>query len=138
MNNINLHNMNKKNILVGIIIVLVAATSYAFGSSQKTNKGDASLSQTNGRQRGMNMNRGMGGDTFVNGEILSHDDTSVTVKVKDNGSKIVFISASSTKITKTIQGSISDLSEGERVMINGVSNSDGSVTANSIQLRKDN
>jgi hypothetical protein len=125
-----------KNILIGIVIVVVAVASYSLGASRSV-KSDTTSAQNPGRQRGIGMNRG-GGDAFVNGDVLSHDDMSVTIKLKDGGSKIVFISASSTKIMKTTQGSLVDLSEGSKVTINGTTNTDGSVTANSIQLRKDN
>ncbi len=126
-----------KNILFGIIIVIAVVSSYSVGVYRAT-KTDTSSSQNAGRQRGgMGMNRG-GGDSFVTGEVLSHDDTSVTVKLKDGGSKIVFVSASSTRVMKTTSGSLADLTEGSKVTINGVSNSDGSVNAHSIQLRKDN
>lgn len=74
-----------------------------------------------------------GGAGVVMGEVLSKDATSITVKIPDGGSKIVFYS-SSTEFMKTGVVSIDDVEVGKSVFINGPANSDGSVTAQSVQL----
>jgi phosphoserine phosphatase len=129
--------MNKKNIGIVILVIVVGVLSYWAGTSKAPvdTRGDNTFSQ-NGNRRGMA--NGRTGDSFVNGEVLSHDDTSVTIKLKESGSKIVFVSASSTRVTKTIEGTLTDLVVGSKVMVSGNTNTDGSITANSIQLRKDN
>jgi hypothetical protein len=71
---------------------------------------------------------------MLNGEILNMDDKSITVKLSDSGSKIVFYS-DSTKIVKSTDASVSELTQGTNVIINGSTNSDGSVTATNIQIR---
>src|SRR3989344_4706204 len=76
---------------------------------------------------------GLVGAGFVNGEIISQDDKSITVKMRDGGSRIIFYSDSKS-IGKTIEGTASDLEVGKQITANGTANSDGSVAAQSIQI----
>ncbi len=69
----------------------------------------------------------------VSGEIISSDDTSITVKLADGSSKIVMFSEK-TEINKADTAQKSDLKVGTKVAVFGQDNSDGSVTAQSIQL----
>jgi hypothetical protein len=85
-----------------------------------------------GAPNGSGTGRFAGGNA-VTGTILSADASSITVKTADGSTKIVLVS-SSTTVSKTQEGSISDLTVGQNVIATGTSNSDGTVTASRIQV----
>jgi hypothetical protein len=75
--------------------------------------------------------RGAGGANV--GEIVSMDANSVTIKLQDGSSKIINLS-SSTTYSKTDTASKTDLKTGDRIAAFGTPNSDGSITAQNIQV----
>lgn len=88
-----------------------------------------------GQRMGNGANNGSG--DFTTGDIISKDDKSIIVKARDGGSKIIFFS-DSTNIGKTDGVSSSDLSVGQQVTVIGESSPEGSITAQSIQIRPAN
>ena len=69
----------------------------------------------------------------VVGQIISSDSSSITIKMQDGSSKIVILSGS-TNITESTSAAKESLKTGQNVMVIGQTNSDGSVTAQNIQL----
>jgi hypothetical protein len=84
--------------------------------------------RTGNQNVGSMMNRG-----GVSGSVISIDNNSMTVKLVDGSTKIVLLSGS-TIYSKTATTSASDLKSGLEVAVFGTSNSDGSVTATSVQI----
>lgn len=126
-----------KNILITIFITLTVSASLGFflGTKYQQSKTPeffrnmpSDFRQTRGqfppRADRENINT-------VRGEIIGRDDTTVTVKLPDDSSKIIILT-DSTKINKSETGSAEDLSEGAQVTISGQANSDGSLTAQNI------
>lgn len=129
--------MNKTLVNVIAVAVIVGGASFYGGIKYDQQKEMASAGQGNfSRGTGMGGGRrgsGMGGDG-ANGEIIAKDDKSVTIKLRDGGSKIIFVS-DATQVTKSASGSLVDIVVGGTIMTFGASNPDGSMTAKSIQIR---
>ena len=78
---------------------------------------------------------GARGGGFVTGSILSKDAQSLTVQLANGNSEVVFYS-SSTSVIKPMPASVGDLAVGTNVIVGGAQNPDGSVTAQTIQVRQ--
>lgn len=129
---------NNKKIL--IITVVLFAIACAFGSgffvgknlaqNARKNIGQFANIRTNGQGQ---QRQSRGGFRPVSGEIISADDKSISVKLQDSSSKIILFS-DKTQINKAEMATKKDLKKGEKVMIVGQENPDGSISATNIQL----
>jgi hypothetical protein len=131
-------NYMKNNMVITILFVIIFAAIGFFGGMKYQESKQPSFSRQFGNgQQGTRMGAGQGGARTglrqTVGDIISQDDKSITVKLQDGSSKIVFLSDKTT-INKTSEGSKSDLKVGDRVGVFGTENSDGSVTAQNVQL----
>ncbi|MEI6042426.1 MAG: hypothetical protein WCQ00_02560 [bacterium] len=134
----------KKNQIIIAVIVLVLVAGISFYAGTKVNSNPSSSRQMGqfgqdangigGPGNNIRTNRGgmMGG--AVSGEVLSKDATSITVKLRDGGSKIIFIT-SGTAVQKTSAGTIEDVVVGSQISATGQANADGSINATSINQR---
>lgn len=133
--------MNSNNNLIMIIILVIIVGGVGFFGGMKYQQ---SVSLQNNRQgfygqgRGRTMMGGRGGSGLsagrqVIGTILSQDNNSITVKLNDGSTKIVILN-DSTNINKASKASKTDLTVGSQIAVFGAANSDGSVTAQNIQL----
>jgi len=138
----------KNNIIIFAIIALVigAAGGFFAGMKYQQNQrrnlsaqfGNGQFGGQLGGSNGANRFQGNGnaarnGFRPVQGEIISSDDSSITVKLPDGSSRIVLLT-DKTSINKAESGSKTDLKTGETVAVFGTQNSDGSVTAQNVQL----
>ncbi len=127
--------MNKTvKIIVGLIVV--ATLFYGgvlYGKKHPASSQAMAVRTGQFGSQGIRGGRGLqAGGGVVFGDVLSRDAQSITVKTRDGGSKLVFI-ATSTSFSKVVKSSVSDVYVGMRVSVSGTANTDGSVTANSIQ-----
>ncbi len=119
--------------IVGAVVIIGAS----FFGGVKYGQGNASGAQGSGTANargGFARGGGARGAGFTTGDVISKDDKSITVKMRDGSSKIIFFSGS-TEVGKFVTGATSDIEVGKSVMINGQTNSDGSINAQSIQIR---
>jgi len=132
----------KKLILIIIALVIVGGGAFYGGmkyeqsKSPLTNFSRQNFQNLSPEQRQQFLQQGVGqraGAGFLSGEVINKDEQSLTLKMPDGGSKIIFFS-DSTQISKTTEGSIDDIEIGKQIMVSGEQNSDGSYTAKTIQL----
>ena len=146
--------MDKKAIITAIVVAVIFGGGGFYGGIVYGKNAAVSQRQNNFAQMGGNFsgrsgnnaggtgsagqNRQSGamrnGGGFIAGQITAKDDKSITVQDRSGSSKIILYSGSTT-VGKAVAGATSDLSTGENVMVSGTTNSDGSVTAENIQIR---
>lgn len=118
----------------------ITSGSFA-GNGSGYGRGTGATGQQDQRQGqrpagGQGMRQGVPGGGFVAGQVISKDDSSVTIKTKDGSSQIIFFSDTA-NIDKSVSGSKDDLSIGQQITANGKVGTDGSMTAETIQIRPD-
>jgi hypothetical protein len=132
---------------MAILIVAVAIGSFFGGTKYQQRKNVSNFRQQ--MISGNNLPQGMGRNAINNdsiksrgqaagfrqtiGEIISIDDKTITVKLADGGSKIVLISET-TKINQSVAATKTDLKIGTKIMVNGETNTDGSITSRNIEI----
>lgn len=133
---------NKKNIIAGVTLVSVALVAFYCGTlypkSRPISRDGFPMMDGQSQRGGLpgvntRGTRGMMGGVVM-GEIIAKDATSITVKAQDGSSKIVLVGGS-TQVAKSAAGTQADLVAGTNVTVVGTSNTDGSVTAQSVQIR---
>ncbi len=123
-----------KNLPIIFAIVLVLVTGAAFYGGKKYQESKSPARNMNQqlnqfRQRNGNGNSGRA----VAGDVLNTDGKSLTVKLPDGSSKIVLFSDKTT-VSQATASATTDIKPGEKVMVFGTNNADGSVTAQNIQI----
>ena len=127
--------MKNSTVIIAILVAIIVGGGAFFGGIKfQQSKQRSNFRQFTGQQ-GQRLENGDNRMNFrpVNGEILSSDDKSITVKLQDGSSKIIILSDKTT-VNKTSEGSKSDLKTGEKVTVIGTTNSEGSITAQTISI----
>ena len=134
----------KKILIVIISLIVVSGGSFYGGIKYAESKVSQGFTQKDSQQQkfpqgatkedSQSKNNGEARSNFLSGEILTKDEQSLTLKIPNGGSKIVFFSEA-TDVTKSASGSSEDFKEGQQIMITGEENSDGSYIAQTIQIR---
>ncbi len=139
----------KNKMIVGIIVFFVMVLGMSFYAGIKYSQISRSFPGFSGRNFsatdrvnvGDNLGRfdkgsvargSLGG--MIGGEIISKDETGLTVKSREGGSRIIFISEKTT-IMKVSTSTKEELVNGLQVSVFGKTNPDGSITAENIQIR---
>jgi len=145
-----LREIMKKLLSIIIAIIIVGGGAFYGGIKyQQSNNSFGNFSRQNSqnlseeqRQQffqgnvGGNLQKGVEegtGSGFLKGEVINKDEQSLTLEMMDGNSMIIFFSGS-TEISKTAEGSIDDIEVGKQITVTGEQNSDGSYTAETIQL----
>ena len=127
----------KNNLLLIVLVVALLAGGAGFFGGMKYQESKMPSRTDFQARMGMRQDtpgvHSPAGPEMIRGEIIGQDEESITVKLADESSKIILITKNSA-INKTEEGGVDDLSEGVEVMIFGQENSDGSITAQSIQI----
>jgi flagellar basal body-associated protein FliL len=134
-------NMKNKNtmIIVAVVLVIVAAAGGFFGGMiYQKNQAPALGAAGRGSLTARFGQGGQGGQAAaafrpVRGQVLSTSSNSLTVKMSDGSTKIVVLSTS-TAFMQSTKAASSDVKTGDTVNVVGTANSDGSVTAQDIQI----
>ncbi|MCX6784197.1 MAG: DUF5666 domain-containing protein [candidate division WWE3 bacterium] len=128
--------MSKNNIIItAVIAVIVAAGSFFGGYKYSQSKLATRTGARNmtGQFGGANAAGTRGAFRPVVGDVLSADSKSLTVKQTDGSSRVVILSTA-TQINQAASASASDIKAGSKVAVYGTTNTDGSVTAQSVQI----
>lgn len=123
--------------LVGAVVAVVVVGGASFYGGITYEKGQAPAASARGQFTGgpgAGRTGARAGGGFTTGQVVSGDANSITVQSADGSTKIVLF-GTSTQVMKSTIGSVKDLSTGTNVVVTGTSNSDGSVTAQSVQIR---
>lgn len=140
--------MNKQTITIIIGAVLIIAAFFVGRTTGASSvKSTSSQSKFTQGMYGTRTTGGFGGRAgggarllpeggpATTGQVVSETANSITVAIPNNGGSKIILFSPSTAIIKTVPGTTSDITVGSTITIAGTPNSDGSVSANNIQIR---
>ncbi|MGB9707574.1 MAG: hypothetical protein ACPL1D_02375 [Microgenomates group bacterium] len=123
-----------KNLFSYLLIIIISlGIGFYAGILYQKNQQQTRLSQFGNFRQGQIQSRFNPGMRSVNGEIIKKDNDSLTIKLRDGSTKIVFITEK-TNISMPQKAKIDDLKEKETIFVIGQQNPDGSISAENIQI----
>jgi len=124
--------MNTKTLSVVAISLIIG---FGVGYMVHTTPAPTALNAPGGFTRGAGMRSGnMASGGFLSGTVATLSSGSLTLNTRDGSSHVVILTPATT-VSKSVSGALTDVSVGATVMVQGATNSDGSVSASVIQLR---
>jgi hypothetical protein len=129
-----------KNIIFALVVIVVAGASFYGGTIYAQSGQPAAGTRQFTGQAGQFAGRGTAGGMgmrggFTAGQVVSVGNGSITIQSQNSSSTEIVLLSPSTQVLKTVAGALTDLATGASVVVTGSSNSDGSLTAQSIQIR---
>lgn len=127
------------SVLYAVVAVVVALGVGFFGGIKYqqmlgANRGNRQAGALGfGARGGQAMGANRGGFRPVLGDVIASDEKSITVKLQDGSSKIVIMN-DKTQINKADTATKADVIVGTKVAVFGMDNTDGSVTAQTVQI----
>ena len=131
-----MNTMNSKRIGTAVVALIVGAGIGYLIPHGSTGPQGANAQAGSFSRGGTFMLRGgnQANGGFLTGTVAKADANSITVNTRDGSSHVVLLTPDTT-YSKSAAGSASDVTVGSDVIVSGTTNSDGSVSANLVQLR---
>jgi len=132
------HMKNKNTMIIVAVVLIIVAAAGGFFGGMMFQKNQAPALGAAGRGNFAGRFGGQGGQNAaafrpVRGQVLDMSTNSLTVKMSDGSTKLVVLS-SSTAFMQSTKAALSDVKTGDTVNVVGTANSDGSVTAQDVQI----
>ncbi len=126
--------MKNKQIITGVVALIVGLGIGYFGAQAMTPARTAGTFAGRTGAAGTFTRGGAAGAGLLSGTVAAEDSGSITLDTRDGSSHVVLINPATT-VQKSVSGTMSDVAVGSTVVVMGTTNSDGSVSATSVQLR---
>lgn len=130
---------NKNLVTTGVVALIIGLGvgyegAHALATTPKTGAAAFAARGTGGAgftgARGGNQAAG----GLLTGTVAAKDSGSITLNTRDGSSHVVLVTPDTT-VSKSVNGSLSDIAVGSTIIVSGSTNSDGSVSATLVQLR---
>jgi hypothetical protein len=127
---------HQEAIITGVVTLIIGVGIGYAGAGVFNHPAAQPSSFARGAINGGGMMRGgFGGNgSILSGTVASEDSGSITLNTRDGSSHVVLLTPATT-VSKSVEGTLTDIATGASVIISGTQNSDGSVSATNIQLR---